>query len=218
MRGSYRPAGGPARPGRRTTGRAQPRRKETAVPLRSWLSPAAPCGGGAYRLEMLPTTCHVYFGEACLASADGRGERQPVSGGISPVQDADRHGPPATTRSSTWSRPTSCARPRPTRHRTATSSSAWRATATTSAIYPRRSRTRSSGGRSTRNSEGGRREGLRQTADRPGPHLESRTPRFSPTAGSIAGGFCSPSADCPFTVIANGLSNTPTLPLAYNAL
>lgn len=28
--------------------------------------------GGAYRLEMLPTTCHVYFGEVCLASADGR--------------------------------------------------------------------------------------------------------------------------------------------------
>jgi len=47
MRGSYRPAGGPARPGRRTTGRAQPRRKETPVPVRSWLSPAAPCGGAS---------------------------------------------------------------------------------------------------------------------------------------------------------------------------
>jgi formate C-acetyltransferase len=55
--------------------------------------------GGAYRLEMLPTTCHVYFGEVCLASADGRGEGQPLSEGISPVQGADRHGPTAVLRS-----------------------------------------------------------------------------------------------------------------------
>ena len=34
---------------------------------------------GAYRLEMLPTTGHVYFGEVCLASVDGRGEGQPVA-------------------------------------------------------------------------------------------------------------------------------------------
>jgi len=55
--------------------------------------------GGAYRLEMLPTTCHVYFGEVCLASADGRGAGQPVSEGISPVQGADRHGPTAVLKS-----------------------------------------------------------------------------------------------------------------------
>jgi trans-4-hydroxy-L-proline dehydratase len=55
--------------------------------------------GGAYRLEMLPTTCHVYFGEVCLASADGRREGQPVSEGISPVQGADRHGPTAVLQS-----------------------------------------------------------------------------------------------------------------------
>lgn len=55
--------------------------------------------GGAYRLEMLPTTSHVYFGEVCLASADGRGEGQPVSEGISPVQGADRQGPTAVLRS-----------------------------------------------------------------------------------------------------------------------
>ena len=48
---------------------------------------------------MLPTTCHVYFGEVCLASADGRGEGQPVSEGISPVQGADRHGPTAVLKS-----------------------------------------------------------------------------------------------------------------------
>jgi formate C-acetyltransferase len=55
--------------------------------------------GGAYRLEMLPTTCHVYFGEVCLASADGRHAGQPVSEGISPVQGADRQGPTAVLRS-----------------------------------------------------------------------------------------------------------------------
>jgi formate C-acetyltransferase len=55
--------------------------------------------GGAYRLEMLPTTCHVYFGEVCLASPDGRSEGQPVSEGISPVQGADRNGPTAVLKS-----------------------------------------------------------------------------------------------------------------------
>ncbi len=55
--------------------------------------------GGAYRLEMLPTTCHVYFGQVCLASADGRKAGEPVSEGISPVQGADRSGPTAVLRS-----------------------------------------------------------------------------------------------------------------------
>jgi formate C-acetyltransferase len=55
--------------------------------------------GGAYRLEMLPTTCHVYFGEVCLASADGRHKGQPLSEGISPVQGADRQGPTAVLKS-----------------------------------------------------------------------------------------------------------------------
>ena len=55
--------------------------------------------GGAYRLEMLPTTCHVYFGEVCLASADGRSQGQPLSEGISPVQGADRQGPTAVLKS-----------------------------------------------------------------------------------------------------------------------
>ncbi|MBM3908291.1 MAG: glycyl radical protein [Gemmatimonadetes bacterium] len=55
--------------------------------------------GGAYRLEMLPTTCHVYFGEVCLASADGRSQGQPLSEGISPVQGADRAGPTAVLNS-----------------------------------------------------------------------------------------------------------------------
>ncbi len=55
--------------------------------------------GGAYRLEMLPTTCHVYFGEVCEASADGRKKGLPVSEGISPVQGADRTGPTAVLKS-----------------------------------------------------------------------------------------------------------------------
>mgnify|MGYP001820015864 CR=1 FL=1 len=55
--------------------------------------------GGAYRLEMLPTTCHVYFGSVTGATADGRGDGQPVSEGISPVQGSDRTGPTAVLNS-----------------------------------------------------------------------------------------------------------------------
>jgi len=55
--------------------------------------------GGVYRVEMLPTTCHVYFGEVCLASPDGRRRGQPLSEGISPVQGADRKGPTAVLKS-----------------------------------------------------------------------------------------------------------------------
>ena len=55
--------------------------------------------GGAYRLEMLPTTSHVYFGSVCCASADGRQSGRPLSEGISPVQGADRNGPTAVLRS-----------------------------------------------------------------------------------------------------------------------
>lgn len=55
--------------------------------------------GGTYRLEMLPTTCHVYFGAALGATADGRRAGQPVSEGISPVQGSDRQGPTAVLKS-----------------------------------------------------------------------------------------------------------------------
>ncbi|MGA2079691.1 MAG: trans-4-hydroxy-L-proline dehydratase [Holophaga sp.] len=55
--------------------------------------------GGAFRVEMLPTTCHVYFGEVCLASPDGRRQGLPLSEGISPVQGADRKGPTAVLKS-----------------------------------------------------------------------------------------------------------------------
>jgi formate C-acetyltransferase len=55
--------------------------------------------GGTYRLEMLPTTCHVYFGSVCGATSDGRKATLPLSEGISPVQGADRRGPTAVFRS-----------------------------------------------------------------------------------------------------------------------
>jgi formate C-acetyltransferase len=55
--------------------------------------------GGSYRVEMLPTTCHVYFGSVTGATPDGRHARRPLSEGISPVQGADRHGPTAVVKS-----------------------------------------------------------------------------------------------------------------------
>ncbi|MGE5814307.1 MAG: pyruvate formate lyase family protein, partial [Acidobacteriota bacterium] len=59
-----------------------------------------PCvRGGVYRIEMLPTTCHIYFGSITGATPDGRRAGQPLSEGISPVQGADRLGPTAVFRS-----------------------------------------------------------------------------------------------------------------------
>jgi len=59
-----------------------------------------PCSrGGCYRIQMLPTTCHVYFGSITGATADGRRAGLPLSEGISPVQGADRRGPTAVVRS-----------------------------------------------------------------------------------------------------------------------
>jgi formate C-acetyltransferase len=55
--------------------------------------------GGTYRINMLPTTCHVYFGEVMMASANGRHARKPVSEGISPDKGADTNGPTAVVKS-----------------------------------------------------------------------------------------------------------------------
>jgi formate C-acetyltransferase len=55
--------------------------------------------GGAYHIDMLPTTCHVYFGAVLGATPDGRFAGKPVSEGISPVQGADRRGPTAVIKS-----------------------------------------------------------------------------------------------------------------------
>jgi pyruvate-formate lyase len=55
--------------------------------------------GGAYRVNLLPTTVHVYFGSVIGATPDGRRAGLPLSEGISPVQGADRHGPTAVLKS-----------------------------------------------------------------------------------------------------------------------
>lgn len=55
--------------------------------------------GGHHRINMLPTTCHVYFGSVTGATPDGRYAWQPLSEGISPVQGMDRRGPTAALKS-----------------------------------------------------------------------------------------------------------------------
>jgi formate C-acetyltransferase len=55
--------------------------------------------GGRYHLNMLSTTCHVYFGTRVGASPDGRRACLPISDGTSPAHGADRHGPTAVCRS-----------------------------------------------------------------------------------------------------------------------
>ncbi len=55
--------------------------------------------GGQYRVNMLPTTCHVYFGEVMMASANGRLAQKPTSEGISPEKGADVNGPTAVVKS-----------------------------------------------------------------------------------------------------------------------
>jgi formate C-acetyltransferase len=57
--------------------------------------------GGTYRVNMLPTTVHVYFGSVVGATPDGRRAGAPLSEGISPVQGADRKGPTAVLKSVT---------------------------------------------------------------------------------------------------------------------
>ena len=55
--------------------------------------------GGTYRVNLLPTTVHVFFGEMVGATADGRKAGVPLSDGISPTQGADTRGPTAVIRS-----------------------------------------------------------------------------------------------------------------------
>jgi trans-4-hydroxy-L-proline dehydratase len=55
--------------------------------------------GGVHRINLLPTTCHVYFGSMIGALPDGRRSGKPLSEGISPVQGADRNGPTAVAKS-----------------------------------------------------------------------------------------------------------------------
>jgi len=55
--------------------------------------------GGSYRINLLPTTAHIYFGKMTGATADGRLVGDAVSEGVSPVQGADRKGPTAVIKS-----------------------------------------------------------------------------------------------------------------------
>lgn len=55
--------------------------------------------GGLYRIDMLPTTCHIYFGAVMGATPNGRKAQAPVSEGISPEKGADAKGPTAVIKS-----------------------------------------------------------------------------------------------------------------------
>lgn len=55
--------------------------------------------GGHYRINLLPTTVHIFFGKAVGATPDGRKAGEPLSEGVSPVQGADRKGPTAVVKS-----------------------------------------------------------------------------------------------------------------------
>jgi trans-4-hydroxy-L-proline dehydratase len=55
--------------------------------------------GGVYRINMLPTTSHVYFGSVTGATPDGRKAGTPLSEGISPSQGVDSQGPTAVIKS-----------------------------------------------------------------------------------------------------------------------
>ncbi len=55
--------------------------------------------GSCYHMNMLSTTCHIYFGKVLGASADGRHATLPISDGTSPSHGADTHGPTAVVKS-----------------------------------------------------------------------------------------------------------------------
>ena len=55
--------------------------------------------GSVFRINLLPTTSHVYFGSRIGATPDGRRAGQPLSEGISPVQGRDKLGPTAVINS-----------------------------------------------------------------------------------------------------------------------
>jgi pyruvate formate-lyase/glycerol dehydratase family glycyl radical enzyme len=55
--------------------------------------------GTVYHLNMLSTTCHVYFGKMLGATPNGRFAHLPMSDGTSPSQGCDRKGPTAVIKS-----------------------------------------------------------------------------------------------------------------------
>lgn len=56
---------------------------------------------GKYHLNMLSTTCHVYFGKVMGATPNGRLAGKSISDGTSPSHGADTHGPSAVIKSLT---------------------------------------------------------------------------------------------------------------------
>jgi formate C-acetyltransferase len=57
------------------------------------------CNGGEHRINMLPTTCHVYFGSVIGATPDGRKANKPLADGISPSKGVDKVGPTGVIKS-----------------------------------------------------------------------------------------------------------------------
>jgi len=55
--------------------------------------------GGFYRVNLLPTTVHIYFGQVTGALPNGRKAGVTLSEGISPTQGADTRGPTAVLKS-----------------------------------------------------------------------------------------------------------------------
>jgi formate C-acetyltransferase len=57
--------------------------------------------GETFHLNMLSTTCHIYFGKVMGATPNGRLAGKSISDGTSPSHGADIHGPSAVVRSLT---------------------------------------------------------------------------------------------------------------------
>jgi formate C-acetyltransferase len=57
--------------------------------------------GGAFHLNMLSTTCHVYFGKVMGATPNGRLAHKSISDGTSPSHGCDTNGPSAVIKSLT---------------------------------------------------------------------------------------------------------------------
>jgi formate C-acetyltransferase len=57
--------------------------------------------GETFHLNMLSTTCHIYFGKVTGATPNGRLSGKSISDGTSPSHGADTHGPSAVIRSLT---------------------------------------------------------------------------------------------------------------------
>ncbi|MFC2097955.1 glycyl radical protein, partial [Bacteroidota bacterium] len=55
--------------------------------------------GGVFRINMLPTTSHIYFGSVINALPNGRNAGEPLSEGISPSQGCDTNGPTSVIKS-----------------------------------------------------------------------------------------------------------------------